>query len=256
MGIEKVYENAEKLFQLGTRPIGVATYGLGGIEARSIGSYLREFEVRDPKGVVNGVSTVEEVVEALRGFFMGYYSSLLTPALEAELGQKSEDIPRESWPVLGLVVGGFSPKEYLSEVWNIEIPFHDQPGSATQARQQGNFGSNWYAMFEPIRRYTLGYDPALVDELMGYFTNLRGGQQFAPGEVDQVRQILGHYSYTIPFDAMPMQEGVEYTRWLVEMAINHHRYTIGSPTGAPVVGGEVRIGTVTYRGERFELLGN
>src|SRR5687767_8142260 len=51
-GEAKIYENAEKLFQLGERPIGVAIYGLGGLGARSIGSYLREFEITDPNGIV------------------------------------------------------------------------------------------------------------------------------------------------------------------------------------------------------------
>jgi hypothetical protein len=205
-GIAKVYENAEKLFQLGERPIGIATYGLGGIEARSIGSYLREFEVRDPDKILSSDSSVEEVVEALRQFFMDYYSKLITPALEAELGQEADNIPAERWPVLGLVIGGFSPGAYLSEVWNAEIPFHSQPNSASRQRGHGDFGSNWFAMFEPIRRYTLGYDPALVDELAGYFTHLRGGTSLSPPEVQQIQEILGHYGYAVPFAAMPMQK--------------------------------------------------
>ena len=62
----KVYENAEKLFQLGKKPIGIATFGIAAIGARGIGSYIREFELLDPNSVVSQPSTVKDVVEALR----------------------------------------------------------------------------------------------------------------------------------------------------------------------------------------------
>jgi hypothetical protein len=35
----KIWENAEKLFQMGGRPIGAAIYGLAGFGDRSVGSY-------------------------------------------------------------------------------------------------------------------------------------------------------------------------------------------------------------------------
>jgi hypothetical protein len=253
-GIVKVYENAEKLFQLGERPIGVATYGLGALGMRSIGSYVREFEVRDPDGVIEAENAVADVVEALRAFFMDGYNREILPHLQAQ------DIPTDQWPVLGLVVGGFSAKAYLSEVWNIVIPQHDQPNSAEQQRGQGEFGSNWFAMFEPIRRYIKGFDPSLVDELLGYIIKLRG-TRFIASEEQQIQEILAKHEYQIPFTAMPMRMGVEFTRWLVDLVVNHHRYTIGAladpmATGAPIVGGEVRIGTVTYRREPFQLLEN
>src|SRR5437879_2866980 len=70
-GVGKVYENAEKLFQLGSRPIGIAVFGLGTLGNRSLGSYIREFEVRNPGGLVTGTGTVEQIVEALRTFLHG-----------------------------------------------------------------------------------------------------------------------------------------------------------------------------------------
>ena len=44
----KVYDGTDKLFPVGTCPVGVATYGAGDFGGRLIGSYLREFEVGDP----------------------------------------------------------------------------------------------------------------------------------------------------------------------------------------------------------------
>jgi len=222
---------------------------LGALGARSIGSWLREFVVRDPGNIVSGPNKMAEVVEGMRDFFSGYYRQLVVPAVTEELGQDAESIPDERWPVIGLIVGGFSSGSYLSEVWHILIPHHDQPNSAEQVRPQGNFGSHWWAMFEPIRRYTLGYDYGLFVELMTYFEKLRG-LPFSEPEQDEINTILARYSYYVPFAAMPMQEGIEYTRWLVELVVNHHRFA----EEPPAVGGEVKIGTVTYTGDQFQIL--
>lgn len=41
----KTYENAIKIFQLGNKPIGIATYGAGSIGNRIIGTYVRELVI-------------------------------------------------------------------------------------------------------------------------------------------------------------------------------------------------------------------
>jgi hypothetical protein len=248
-GIAKVYENAEKLFQLGERPIGVATYGLGAIGGRGIGSQLRELEVTDPNGIVRGQTGMSDVAETIRDFFMLSYVRDVVPALEAELGKKFSELAPEQIPVLGLVVGGFSYGAYLSEVWEIILPQHSTQGSAVCRRGQGNFGSDWFATFDPIRRYIKGFDPRLLDEVAGYFVNLLG-RPLTSTENSQVGLVLQKYEYSVPFAAMPMDEGISYTKFLVELAINHHRFAVG----APVVGGRMTIGKVSYRGERFQIL--
>ena len=64
--------------------------------------------------------------------------------------------------------------------------------------------------------------------------------------------LMAQFEYLVPFAAMPLEEGVRHVRFLVEMVINHHRFSIG----APVVGGQVKIGKVSYRGEGFEIITN
>ena len=68
-GIRKVFEDGEKLFQLADK-IGVAAYGLGGLEGRSIGSFVHEFELANPD--IENVP-IRDVVERLRAFFMDVY---------------------------------------------------------------------------------------------------------------------------------------------------------------------------------------
>jgi len=250
-GVAKVYENAEKLFQIGERPIGIAIFGLGGIEARSIGSYLLEFEYEN-KDVIASQNTVGEIVEAVRGFFMDKYNTLVLPAIEKALqqqGKKLKDIPTKNWPRLGFVVGGFSYGAYLSEVWEILIPQDKKVNSAHQRRGHGSFGTNWFSLFTPIQRYIKGVDTKLMDQLLGYCEKLRGSP-YSEKEQEEIVKILKSYEYNIPFAAMPMEEGVTHTRFLVEFVINHYRYV----SGPEVVGGKAKLGKVTYKGEKFQLL--
>jgi len=249
VGVVKCYEHAEKLFQLAEKPIGIATFGIGVIRARSIGSYLREFEIQDPNNVVSGSASVEDIVEELRKFFLDIYGNTVVVDIEAETGKKFDEIPAKNRPLLGLIVGGFSPGEYLSEVWRILIPIHSAKGSANLRREKGNFGSDWFATFEPIRRYIKGYDPALLKELEKYFIQLRGSP-FSDSERDKIKEIIGKHEYQIPFIAMPIEEGIAHVKFLVELAINHHRFAVG----APIVGGRAKIGLVTYKGEQFKIL--
>lgn len=250
-GVAKVFENAEKLFQLGNKPVGIATYGIAGFERRGIGSFIREFELINPKGVISESTELIRIVEQLRIFFLDVYRRSIVPAIEEETKDKFDKIPKEKIPIFGLVVGGFSKGAYLSEVWNITIPINDQENSGINSRGQGSFGTDWFATFEPIRRYIKGYDPRLIDEVLKLTQSMKGSE-YSEEEFNQIRETLKRHEYVIPFDAMPLEEGIAHTKFLVELAINHHRYAIG----APIVGGNVNLGKVTYKMENFELLAN
>jgi hypothetical protein len=251
----KTYENAEKVFALGNRPIGVALYGIAALGSRSVSSYLNEFEQTDPDDVLASDTDLSEIVEALRDFLLNAYLSDLAPLLAQALDMPYEDIPVEQIPILGVVVGGFSHGAFLSEVWHISIPTNAAAGSATQERAPGQFGSNWYAMLEPIRRYFKGYDPALLGEAFNYVLSARGAPTFedremSPQEIEGLQEILNRHEYIIPVQAMPMAEGIAHARFLVDLVISHHRYAVG----APVVGGAIRIGSVTHREGRFQIV--
>ena len=120
-GIAKVFEHAEKLFQFGDKPIGIATFGLASFESRSIGSHIRELEIIDPDRLVKKPSDISNVVESLRKFFMEVYRKTIIPVIEEETKKKYKDIPPDKRPAFGLVVGGFSSNAYLSEVWEVDL---------------------------------------------------------------------------------------------------------------------------------------
>jgi hypothetical protein len=174
---------------------------------------------------------------------------MMVPLVEKLKNKAFKDIPDKEKPLLGLVIGGFSKNKPLSEVWEIVIPVHEDTNSAKNSRQAGDFGGNWFALLDPIFRYTKGYDRHLIPQLMDYFVQLRG-TPFTPEEEKRINDIIQKYEYQIPFGAMPIEEGVAKVRFLVELVINHFRFAVG----APVVGGKVRIGLVTYKGEKFRII--
>ncbi|MBZ5695958.1 MAG: hypothetical protein LAN36_11445 [Acidobacteriia bacterium] len=240
-GIQKVFEDGEKLFQLAGK-IGVAAYGLGGLEGRSIGSFVHEFELAHADIAALPVS---DVVERLRQFFMGVYTRYAENLFERPF----DEIPADQKGLLGLIVGGYSPGAFLSEAWHIQIPVDAAPNSSTRLCGPGSFQVNWFATFIPIERYLLGYDRNLLSEIFDFVVELLG-RQLTPEEIARFAPIRDKYGYRIMLDSMPIQAGIDYVRFLVQLAIQHHHFA--SPH--PVVGGKAKLGLVTYKEERFRLL--
>jgi hypothetical protein len=109
-------------------------------------------------------------------------------------------------------------------------------------------------MLDPIRRYIKGFDPALLDEVANYLLTSRGAQPLnqqplSQQEIDDLQVILQGHEYVIPVQAMPVAEGIAHAQFLVGLVVSHHRYAVG----APVVGGAVRVGSVSHREGRFHI---
>src|SRR4051812_47497102 len=67
----------------------------------------------------------------------------------------------------------------------------------------------------------------------------------------QNNEVADKSEYQIVFNSMPIERGIEYVKFLVQLVISHHRFS----TGAPIVGGTPRVGLVTYKSEDFKILG-
>jgi hypothetical protein len=254
----KIWEHAEKLFQMGDRPIGAAIYGLAGFGERSVGSYFREFQEKNPNQVLSSRNDVADVVEALRSFMDTSYRTTIAAAITAAGRDFGQELQAGTIPALGIVVGGFSTGQYVPELWQLLIPYHTAPNSALKRLDRGANGVTWYSMYEPIVRYINGYDQNLIFELRQYIEGpgMLGRTLTAP-EQDAVAQILSKYQYTVPFASMPIEQGIEYVRFLVDFAIKHYHFSSGfahQPWTEKVVGGRVRLGVVTYKGESFRIL--
>jgi hypothetical protein len=239
-GVERVFEDGGKLFQLG-RKLGVATFGLAGLSGRSIGSFLYEFEGTHPE---LDTMSISEAVESLRGFFVAKYKDAVAEAY----GKPFEEVTDVSWQTTGLVVVGYSPGSYLSEAWEIRIPDHAEPNSSRQVYAPGSFGIAWFALSDPIERYLYGISVAGLGQIADYIKELLG-RDITADEMGKLFEIRQSQAYQIMTDSMPIKTGIAYVRYLVNHVIAHYRFTEPHPT----VGGKAQIGVITYRGGEFQI---
>jgi hypothetical protein len=243
--ISKVFLDADKLFQLKSLRIGVATYGVASLHGRTIGSFISEFTA-DPKNADLPKLTIQEIAERLRVFFFDYYRSYL----EKVHSKPFDQIPDNMKGALGLVIGGFSPGSFQSELWEVIIPTHAAVNSAAVRYKTGTYGLAWFASAMPIWRYIKGIDPQMAVDIRTCFESILG-RALTQQEIDtQFAPILAKSEYHINYDGLPIQSGIACARFLVDFVIGH--YTIAETH--PIVGGKAKIGIVTYSHEAFAIL--
>jgi len=239
-GVLKVYNEAEKIFHLENSKVGILIYGTAILGKRTIESFVREFEIKEKE--ISSASLFD-ICENIRKFFFDKYNEIIKPALEQTLGKTFNEIPDDKKPFIGLVLAGFSPEKPLSEVYDIKIPFHKEKKQIDVLRKPGQFGTNWFGSVDPIRRLIKGFDINLVNNLVGYFVK-RHKIKFNKQLNDDIGKLLNAFEYKIPYDAMPLQEGIDHVKSLLDIVINHYKFVIG----APVCGGSIRIAAITRDG--------
>jgi hypothetical protein len=243
--ISKVFLDADKLFQLGNLKVGIATYGVAALHARTIGSFIREFSTH-PSNADLASLDLHAIVERLRIFFLEKYISFL----EEVHSKAFADIPDNLKGSLGLVVGGFSPGKFQSELWEIITPTYDTENSARQIYSTGNYGIAWFASALPIYRYIKGIDPELSVRLRAVFEDILG-RGLTGDETGRFGAALGEHQYRIETAGMPIQSGIACARFLIDFVLGHYRFA----ETHPIVGGVPKIGVVAYDHSAFRILG-
>lgn len=239
-GQSRIFGDGEKLFTLWDRPIAVSVWGLGSLVQRTIGSYISEFEKTN-----NGAKEaplLEDVATALWKFMnLKYRESLagLPPGPDRDALMKNPDQRR----TLGLMVGGFSQDAYLSEAWEVQAAQDDPSRGVSCAASQGFFGAAWRGMTEAITRFIKGMPASYPDELYGTML-AHYGLKPDPALEKQLTDRIASWEYRIQFGGMPLQEGVDFVRFLLDVMINHSRFV----EGAFGCGGPVRIVVVKAMG--------
>lgn len=243
--ISKVFLDADKLFQLGKLKVGIATYGVASLHGRTIGSFVREFAGDKANADLPDLD-LKEIVERLRKFIFAYYRSFG----EQVYGKPFDEIDDNLKGILGLVIGGFSPGSFQSEIWEIMIPTNKTEHSAVQRNAPGAYGINWFASSIPINRYIKGIDPALSVKLKTEFEKMLG-REITADEQKRFGEILGEHEYRISSEGMPIQIGIECAKFLVNFVIGHYTFS----ETHPIVGGKTKVGVVSYSHDAFTLLG-
>lgn len=219
ISIIKTYRNARKLFRIEALPIGVMSYGLGNIGARSIESLVLEFS-RELGKHATGPNTVETISRRLYKFIKGVYDDAFG---EVPPQQKDEQL------ALGFFIGGYSPRKFLAEQWEFELPSSED---IRRVRDDDKFGSSWRGVPLPFIRLHNGFDPRIVKALKA--------KGVADKIIDEVLSVE-RWRMPITYDGMPVQDAINFAIYILETTIGAATFERGA---APSCGGNLQIAVI------------
>jgi len=209
MGIIKTYQNAKKIFQISNLPIGVMTYGVGNIGKRSMESLINEFQ----KDNQLNKESIQKVTEKLHLFLLEKY-------------KKEFPTLADSSPTLGIFVAGYSSTEkHLAGEYEFVLPQDKETVRAVKPLEQ--FGASWRGISEPISRLLMGFDPHIVELLRA--------NAIPEESITQIANLLPKLFLQIAFDGMPLQDAIEFLKFILQTTIWTTTFMIGTPScGLPI----------------------
>jgi hypothetical protein len=207
-------DNAQKVFDLSSRTGGV-TYGRAFIDKKSIISLIEEFKASAKAARKDLDQTpLQEIVNSLGSFLDKVWH-----------GQTTERSGEES-PELGLIIGGYEGG--TSRIFECSIPGPSIIEIGTSQKP----GAAWRGQTDVVTRLILGFDPR-INKL----------SWFLPNHVDELEKL----NYVIRFDAMTLQDAIDFAIFLIRTTIDMQRFSDGivlDPGDIPGTGGSIDISIV------------
>lgn len=220
-GIEPSYkvvsDSANKLFSIGR--VGISTYGEAFILGRSIESFVTEYAAKAPKD-----ADVHDVAKGFSDYFGKYY--------DQQVAQQ------KTLPALGFIIAGYD-KAGIGRLVEVRFPGNRAPVDLAQNTHEHQ-GLVFQGQTAVIRRLIMGYDPSLGDA-----ATLR---KLPDLDKVQLQKELGDLEYYIPYNYLPLQDGIDLTLALVQATVDMQRFSFGTlahPGDIPGVGGAVDVLTIT-----------
>lgn len=226
--VVNVYNNANKIFNLRKGlPIGLVTWGLGGIGGVSISTLAKDLRRRftglepDHMGwkLDEDNYTISDVADHVREFM---YDEKYAPA--NQISQQGGS----PLPGLGFFVVGHSPGADHSEEYELNIAPGGCSGPAL-LRQPDETGVSWAGQPEAISRLLSGHGldlPTVLEQDLGV------DSADLPTKMDI---ISGKLAAPMVNSAMPIQDAIDLAEFLVDISIKFSRFMPGSPTvGGPI----------------------
>lgn len=229
-GILKTYYNARKLLQIGDFPIGVLTWGHSFIGSRTIESLVREWEYEQHW------QSRDDHEEQYRS--PEYYVSKCANGLLEQIGRVYIDEFGSEGPMprIGFIVAGYSYRTFFPKVFRFVLP-DDLEGGVHDLRpdvdDKPDFGANWYGLTDSIVRLHFGRDPKAIQFIAEKYDIPR----------EELVEALAPLQYTVPFAVMPLQDAIEYTKYMLNVAVGRYRFVVGPE----LCGGEIEIAAITQR---------
>lgn len=207
----RAFRHAKKLFQISGRPMGVMSYGLGNVGHRSIESLMREFsDTLKPEQ-----KSIDEVGDALFQFMKHEYDA------HAEALPEDDELPG-----LGIALAGYSDGDVFPEVRQFELPGNEPPAQPFETEE---FGALWWGVAAPFFRLSMGYGPLVRVRL-----------EDAGLDEEATSALLDDLAIDVFFEAMPLQDAVDYATFVLNTTIEFTRFTMQ----VAVCGGPLQVATI------------
>lgn len=204
------YFNAEKLFHLSCGiPVGLLTFGLGGIQGRSISAHVKDLRARirtqgDSFYVNPSTSTIGEVARRVREYF---YEGLYKKHISTD----------NQSPAMGFIVAGYSPGASSGEIWEVLIGEGGQclePQCHVPEGQES--GIWWRGVTEACCRFVNGWSPELA------------GRLIAAGMPEKEARALLQTSTILYYPGMPIKDAIDLADYLTYMSCQFVRFAPGT----------------------------
>ncbi|KAF0816571.1 hypothetical protein KIS4809_4638 [Bacillus sp. ZZV12-4809] len=217
-----VYENANKIFHLHKGlPIGIITWGNGGIGNASIGTVIKDFR---KKIMTEIFSDQPYTLESLSMQFKDYILPLYNEAYNG--------IQPQSRPFTGFTISGYSHNESQPEEWRINYESGDC--NVTQLSSTQRTGASWSGQPEALNRLVKGYSTGLEQVL-----TMCGIERAKIGEIIKVADENLQTPFVIP--SMPIADVIDLAEYFIDLTTKYVKYSPGIQS----VGGPVEIASIT-----------
>lgn len=217
-GVLQTFAHANKVSSFLDYPVGIMSWGAASISDRSIQSLIMEVEYNFP------------TLEAKKSE-VGHHGKLYSvlgignEVLKFIMERYDDENKRlaAAAPKLGLFIGGYSDGEFFSDIYKCELPVDRDwvPLRAKHNNSPHDFGSNWFGITEPLIRLVNGYSVNGASKLATDFG-------VDPKAVEAWTK-SGANSMPLIFNGMPLQDAVDFAKYLVDVVIGWSRFSLGPP---------------------------
>jgi hypothetical protein len=225
-GIQPSYkvasDSANKVFAVGR--VGIATYGDAFILGRSLESFISEYKIK-----VKNDEDVHDVAKGFIEYFGKYYDQEVTAN-----GATANKV----LPVLGFMFVGYD-KGGVGRIVESIFPTQRTPTDLIY-NTHDRPGFTWRGQTDVITRLIKGFDPSL-----GAAPSL---QKLSDADKQELSKDIGEFEYYIPFNYLPLQDGIDLALSLVQTTVDVQRFSFGRMGhlgDIPGVGGTVDVLTIT-----------
>jgi hypothetical protein len=213
---DNVYLNAEKIINLVKGlPLGAATWGLGGFARRSNTRLAKDLRRRlsdptHPWWVNPERYTVEEVARRVEEFFV-------------------HELYRTEYPNggpgtgFGFMIAGYGPDAARGEVWAFDVLDDGTCHGPSPVLSDEMSGLFYRGQGEALHRLLRGWSSATVERLTA--------EDFPQDEVIRTLESVA----PLWNEAMPIQDGIDLVRYLIEVTAGFVRYMAEPTTVAPPI---------------------